>query len=148
MSRRYFAAQSNGELRFYRNGETSINNTFMSGRLQIYLDGQWGNICDTGFGMTEATVACQQLTYDNATSFANSQNDRLGFVRIYMNELCENSLSLSLSLSIRRAPTLPIISSALYQSRVYIVVRGFDGKTFSPLHVNALASLTDLDLRS
>ena len=68
-----FSAQSNGELRLLRDGQTSY--TFTSGRLQIYINGRWGNVCDAGFGITEATVACQQLTYDRALSFGNSQND-------------------------------------------------------------------------
>ena len=73
-----YAGQSNGELRLLRDGQTSY--TFTSGRLQIYLDGRWGNICDTGFEMTEATVACQQLTYDRALSFGSSQNDQLALI--------------------------------------------------------------------
>ena len=67
------AAQSNGELRLLRDGATSY--AYTSGRLQIYLDGQWGNICDTGFGVTEAVAACQQLTYNTALSFGSSQTD-------------------------------------------------------------------------
>ena len=67
------AAQSNGELRLLRDGATSY--AYTSGRLQIYLDGQWGNICNTGFGVTEAVAACQQLTYNTALSFGSSQTD-------------------------------------------------------------------------
>ena len=78
-----YVAQSNGELRLSVLDDTSY--TFTSGRLQIYLDGQWGNICDTGFGLTEAVVACQQLTYNTALSFGSSQTDM--YVSLYMDVL-------------------------------------------------------------
>ena len=33
------------------------------GRLEIYLNGRWGTICDDGFGRDDATLACNQLGY-------------------------------------------------------------------------------------
>ena len=34
-----------------------------SGRLEVYLDGRWGDVCDDGFGAEEGAVACRQLGY-------------------------------------------------------------------------------------
>ena len=34
-----------------------------SGRLEIYLNGEWGTVCNDSFGATEATVACRQLGF-------------------------------------------------------------------------------------
>ncbi|CAI8040608.1 Soluble scavenger receptor cysteine-rich domain-containing protein SSC5D [Geodia barretti] len=43
------------------------------GRLQVYHDGQWGNVCDDLFGADDADVACLSLNYtDGAICYANS----------------------------------------------------------------------------
>ena len=34
-----------------------------AGRLEIYLNGHWGTICNIGFGSDDATLACNQLGY-------------------------------------------------------------------------------------
>ena len=65
-----------GELRLVQNGVAS--SSFSAGRLEIFLYGQWGTICDNFFGTTEADVACQQLGYTSALQFGNN----LGYVQI------------------------------------------------------------------
>ena len=35
------------------------------GVLEVYCNGQWGTVCDNGFGTTDARVACKQLGYSN-----------------------------------------------------------------------------------
>jgi len=33
------------------------------GRVMVNRNGQWGSICDDGFGVPEARVICNQLNY-------------------------------------------------------------------------------------
>ena len=44
----------------------------MSGRLEIFIDGEWGTICDDSWGDTEADVACRQLGYSRATNHGDA----------------------------------------------------------------------------
>jgi len=71
---RYFllgTAQSRGELRLVRGSATSY--TYTAGRLEIFMSGRWGTICnDADFGLDEATVACQQLGWNGASSYGYS----------------------------------------------------------------------------
>ena len=59
---------TNGDLRLNSEGSTR---TF-SGRLEIYYNGQWGTVCDNGFGQTEADVACRQLGLIEALYYGNN----------------------------------------------------------------------------
>jgi len=60
-------ATRNGDLRLAR-GLIS-RPTYSSGRLEIYINGEWGTVCDDSFGPSELRVACQQLGYSGASSF-------------------------------------------------------------------------------
>lgn len=40
-----------------------------SNRLEVFMSGAWGTVCDDGFSLVEATVACRQLGLGSALSF-------------------------------------------------------------------------------
>ncbi len=59
-------AQSNGDVRIVQNP----NDTFIKhwGRLEVYINGEWGTFCANGFDSYSADAACRQLGYDNSLS--------------------------------------------------------------------------------
>ena len=66
------SAQSYGALRLVRG--SSFSSSYSSGRLEIYINGQWGTVCDDGWGLTDSNVACRQLGYSRATTYGTSRN--------------------------------------------------------------------------
>ena len=68
------APSGNGAVVLTRSGFTSTSYT--SGRVQIYYNSRWGNICDDlQFGITEAHVICHQLGYTGATGLSKESSD-------------------------------------------------------------------------
>lgn len=49
-----------------RLGNSSVSN---EGLLYVYLNGEWGTVCDDGFGMVEANVSCRTLGFQRYASF-------------------------------------------------------------------------------
>ena len=44
------------------------------GILEIFVNGQWGTVCDDSFGKIEADAACKQLGYGNSDSYSSRQS--------------------------------------------------------------------------
>ena len=44
-------------------------NGYSSGRVEIYLFGTWGTVCENNFNIVAANVACKQLGFPGAVSF-------------------------------------------------------------------------------
>ena len=65
------SAQNYGALRLVRG--SSFSSSYSSGRLEIYINGQWGTVCDDGWGLADSNVACRQLGYSRATSYGTSR---------------------------------------------------------------------------
>ena len=68
-----------GAIRLLNSGNTSLYNT--AGRVQVWYDGEWGNICDrnTYFasGSNEGDVICHQLGWSGSSSYSTGRGDRL-----------------------------------------------------------------------
>ena len=63
----FVLAQISGNLRLVN----SVSTIQGAGRLEIYLRGEWGTVCDDGFGLAEANVACRQLGYSSAIRYGS-----------------------------------------------------------------------------
>ena len=67
-----YKGPSYGDLRLVRG--TVAEDTLSSGRLEIYINGEWGTICDDYFDQTVATVACKQLGFSGAITYRTSSS--------------------------------------------------------------------------
>ena len=51
-----------------------------AGRLEIFINNEWGTVCDDFFGLDEANTACLQLRLSSvAVSYGNTLNSGLVF---------------------------------------------------------------------
>ena len=61
-----------GDLRLVRG--RIADSKFSSGRVEIFINGVWGTVCDDFFDQLDANVACKQLGYAGATSFRTASS--------------------------------------------------------------------------
>ena len=59
-------AQRSGDLRLVRGRLTS--SSFTSGRLEIYINGRWGTVCNDFWDLANSNVACRQLGFSGTVS--------------------------------------------------------------------------------
>ena len=62
---------------------SSTSTNAAAGRLEIYLQGEWGTVCERGFDSTEATVACRQLGYSTVLQYGSVGS--LGYIPLCWN---------------------------------------------------------------
>jgi hypothetical protein len=65
---------SEGALRLVNSNDASPDTLFSAGRLEIYLRGQWGTVCDDGFGFEEGDVACRQLGFYTVNRYGSADD--------------------------------------------------------------------------
>ena len=48
--------------------------TVSSGRLEVYLDGVWGTVCNVAFDILDANIACRELGFLGYATFNTAPN--------------------------------------------------------------------------
>ncbi|XP_078612620.1 scavenger receptor cysteine-rich domain-containing protein DMBT1-like isoform X2 [Branchiostoma floridae x Branchiostoma japonicum] len=57
------------------------------GRVEVYYNGQWGTVCDDGFGWNEANVVCHELGFDQVDTYHHNAYYGQGSGPIWMDDL-------------------------------------------------------------
>ncbi|PIK38170.1 putative scavenger receptor cysteine-rich domain-containing group B protein-like, partial [Apostichopus japonicus] len=61
--------------------------TDFEGRIEIFINGAWGTICDDSWGKDEADVACRQLGYRAAVEAVSSASYGEGTGQIWLDDV-------------------------------------------------------------
>ena len=64
-----------------------IGNTSLTGRVEVFADGQWGTICDNGWDINDAHVICRQLGFPSAIKAFSSATHGRGSGQIWIHSL-------------------------------------------------------------
>nr|XP_034333264.1 deleted in malignant brain tumors 1 protein-like [Crassostrea gigas] len=72
------------------------SNVSFEGRVEVYLNGSWGTVCDDGFGMADANVVCSSLGYPGALQVRPSAAFGIGSGQILMDNVACLSSEISI----------------------------------------------------
>lgn len=85
MNSQPFVCAAEGDLRLTNDGE--IDN-WVTGNLQVFFEGAWGQVCSGNFGPPDADVACRQLGFGAGTiaprQLSDAELDALEKVSVFL----------------------------------------------------------------
>ena len=57
------------------------------GRVEVFVNGEWGTVCDDGFGWQDANVICRMLGYSSSITSRNRAHFGQGIGKIWIDQL-------------------------------------------------------------